>query len=351
MRKNLIIIMLVMFATTMFAQTIETVDVSKAPSGAYRTNTSDGTMEGTVVNGHKDGTWIEYFASPAYLPKRIINYKNGKRDGVYLELDKTGSITKKAEYKNDKLNGQCSEWFRGGRLSKLNTYKDDVLEGQQILCYEKGGNLEVSNYKNGKRDGLTTWYYEKGTKKMTIEYKEGRFEGKQQTFYEDGSLKSEANFKNGKQVGKTITYNQKTPVVDKAKVAEKEKADKEKADFVAMVGKGTYIRTLAHDIAHALNTVGVVVRLHRIKDGPFDIEQAVGLDDGLIAHILPMENVLGHLPKLNVDENTALRIRHGQRIKDVAFAHLKGTYAVMCADKIVALAEIKRGILHPQSVF
>ena len=210
MRKNLIIIVLVLLAMPIFAQTIETVDVTKAPNGKFTASASDCTIEGTVVNGQKEGTWIEYYSSNTYLPKKIVNYDKGKKNGVFVEIDKTGSITKKAEYKNDVLDGQVSEWYRGGRLSKLNTYKNGQLDGQQILCYEKGANLEVSNYKNGKRDGLTTWYYENGQKKMTIEYTEGQFNGKQESFYSDGSLKSEATYKSGILQGKKKTYAEKT---------------------------------------------------------------------------------------------------------------------------------------------
>ena len=169
MRKNLIIIILAFIAMPMFAQSIESVDVSKAPNGKFTISVSDGLIEGNVVNGQKDGTWMEYFTSTPFLPKRLVTYEKGKRNGICLEIDKTGSVTKKSEFKDDKLNGQVSEWYRGGRLSKLNTFKDGVMDGQQIYCYERGGNLEVSHYKNGQRDGLTTWYYESGQKKMTIE--------------------------------------------------------------------------------------------------------------------------------------------------------------------------------------
>ena len=191
MRKILIITMLALFAMPMFAQTIESVDVSKAPNGPFKSNGGDCTIEGTVMNGKKVGTWTEYFIN-TYLPKKIVNYENGQMNGIFIEIDKTGSITKKAEYKNNELHGQVSEWYRGGRLSKLNTYKNGKLDGKQILCYEKGGDLEVSEYKDGARNGLTTWYYEDGQKKMTIEYSNGQFNGKQESFYPDGSLKSEA---------------------------------------------------------------------------------------------------------------------------------------------------------------
>ena len=221
MRKNLIIIILAFFSMPLFSQTIESVDVSKAPNGTFKTTSHDCTIEGTVNNGKKVGTWMEYYISNTYLPKRIINYVDGKRNGAYIEIDKTGSLTKKAEYKNDVLDGQVSEWYRGGRLSKLNTYKDGKLDGTQILCYEKGGNLEVSEYKNDKRDGLTTWYYENGQKKMTIEYTQGQFNGKQETFYENGSLKSEVSYKDGVIQGKKKTYSQATKVGEGVKEKKK----------------------------------------------------------------------------------------------------------------------------------
>lgn len=212
MRKILIITILAIFTMPIFAQNIESVDVAKAPNGKFTTTIHESTIEGTVLNGLKDGTWIEYHNGSMHLPKVIVNYAKGKKNGLYIEIDKTGSIVKKAGYKNDVLDGQMGEWYRGGRLSKLNTYKDGVLDGEQILCFEKGGTLEVANYKDGLRDGLTTWYSESGQKKMTIEYKKGQFEGKQETFHPNGSLKSEANYKAGKLQGKVKTYDEQPTI-------------------------------------------------------------------------------------------------------------------------------------------
>ena len=50
------------------------------------------------------------------------------------------------------------------------------------------------------------------------------------------------------------------------------------ATFHATVSKGTYIRSLARDIARALNTVGHVTMLRRTRAGPFGLEQAISLD-------------------------------------------------------------------------
>lgn len=47
------------------------------------------------------------------------------------------------------------------------------------------------------------------------------------------------------------------------------------ATFKAAVSKGTYIRTLAEDIAQAVDTVGHTTILTRTQHGPFTLEQAV----------------------------------------------------------------------------
>ena len=123
------------------------------------------------------------------------------------------------------------------------------------------------------------------------------------------------------------------------------------ASFVAKVSKGTYIRTLAHDLAHALGTVGVVTKLHRIQDGPFEIVQAVSLEDEL--KILPMECVLGKIQKLIVLSEVAERICHGQRIKDKNLVNgLKvGNPVAVCYEKqVIAIMQVKGDVLHPECV-
>ena len=52
----------------------------------------------------------------------------------------------------------------------------------------------------------------------------------------------------------------------------------ESITLTAHVSKGTYIRSLARDIARALGTVGHVTMLRREKAGPFTLDQAISLD-------------------------------------------------------------------------
>ena len=122
------------------------------------------------------------------------------------------------------------------------------------------------------------------------------------------------------------------------------------ASFIAQVSKGTYIRTLAHDIAHALGTVGVVTRLHRTQDGPFTIDKAVLPQNLTLKALLPMASVLEHLPRLDVSKAIAERIWHGQRIKDPILTrpfHEKVPVTVWHQEELIALVNIEKEVIHP----
>jgi tRNA pseudouridine55 synthase len=98
--------------------------------------------------------------------------------------------------------------------------------------------------------------------------------------------------------------------------------DPDHADFEAMVGEGTYIRSLARDLANALETVGHVVELRRLAVGRFTETQAISLDSALAlghslaasGHLLPIETVLDDIPALALTATEGARLRQGQRV-------------------------------------
>ena len=84
--------------------------------------------------------------------------------------------------------------------------------------------------------------------------------------------------------------------------------------------KGTYIRTLAGDIGTALGCGAHISALRRLKTGPFKAADMfdfatleAGLTDGGHQALLPMDVLVAHLPRLDVDDATAQRVLHGQR--------------------------------------
>jgi tRNA pseudouridine55 synthase len=98
--------------------------------------------------------------------------------------------------------------------------------------------------------------------------------------------------------------------------------DPDHADFTALVGEGTYIRSLARDLAEALGTVGHIVALRRLSVGRFGEAQAISLDLATTlghslrasGHLLPIEAALDDIPALALTADEAARLRHGQAI-------------------------------------
>ncbi|WP_198040377.1 tRNA pseudouridine(55) synthase TruB [Sphingopyxis sp. QXT-31] len=96
--------------------------------------------------------------------------------------------------------------------------------------------------------------------------------------------------------------------------------DLQEITLTAHVSKGTYIRSLARDIALALGTVGHVTMLRRTRAGPFTADQAISLDklnafgQGAAQSeiILPLEAGLVDIPALNLSPEAAGAIRQGR---------------------------------------
>jgi tRNA pseudouridine55 synthase len=90
----------------------------------------------------------------------------------------------------------------------------------------------------------------------------------------------------------------------------------------ATVSKGTYIRSLARDIAYALGTVGHVSYLRRTRAGPFSLASAISLDfleeaakaRALTRTVLPLDAALDDIPALPVTSRQAEMLRQGQRL-------------------------------------
>ena len=112
-------------------------------------------------------------------------------------------------------------------------------------------------------------------------------------------------------------------IFELAKLVEADVADS--ATLSATVSKGTYIRCLARDIAHALGTVGHVTYLRRTRAGPFSLEQAISLDfleeaakaRALTRTVLPLTAALDDIPALPVTPDQASLLRHGQTLDRV----------------------------------
>ena len=142
---------------------------------------------------------------------------------------------------------------------------------------------------------------------------------------------------------------------EKGLFAQRRKDAKDVVDNITLnanVSKGTYIRSLARDIAHALGTVGHVTMLRRTRAGPFTLESAISLDKlNSLGHgaaqediILPMEAGLVDIPALDLSPEQARAVREGRVLTGIAMKD--GLHWARGADlRPVALVENIDGML------
>ena len=96
--------------------------------------------------------------------------------------------------------------------------------------------------------------------------------------------------------------------------------------LTADVSKGTYIRSLARDIAYALGAVGHVSMLRRVRAGPFALNGAISLDklnafgQGAAQEdiILPIEAGLVDIPALDLSPEQARAVQQGRVLTGIA---------------------------------
>src|SRR3990167_7910341 len=95
----------------------------------------------------------------------------------------------------------------------------------------------------------------------------------------------------------------------------------EEFEIEVKCSKGTYMRSLASDIAKGLGAEGMLARLGRNAIGKFRIEQAITVEelksfslDQLICHPCwtPLSLVLDDLPRVRFPDRVVMKILHGQ---------------------------------------
>ena len=123
----------------------------------------------------------------------------------------------------------------------------------------------------------------------------------------------------------------------------------ESVTLTAFVSKGTYIRSLARDIALALGTVGHVTMLRRTRAGPFTLESAISLDklaDAANARtleqlLLPLRAGLDDIPALSLTPDQAGLLRQGRVLEGIHADD--GQHFALLGENPIALVEAQAG--------
>ncbi|MBW1670972.1 MAG: tRNA pseudouridine(55) synthase TruB [Deltaproteobacteria bacterium] len=95
-----------------------------------------------------------------------------------------------------------------------------------------------------------------------------------------------------------------------------------KVDFRVHCSKGTYVRSLVHDLGSNLGCGGHVTRLRRTRSGSFNIEHALKMETldeilkskRLLDVLVPTGKALAHIPAIEIDNEMATELRNGRPI-------------------------------------
>jgi tRNA pseudouridine55 synthase len=118
--------------------------------------------------------------------------------------------------------------------------------------------------------------------------------------------------------GEEVEREPRTVNVDEARMTFFQPPD---CGIFVRCSKGTYLRTLAHDLGARLGSGAHLRELRRTRVGPFGIEESVGLDelmaaakqgkDELARYLKPLDRALDGLAELRLDAQLTRRVAHG----------------------------------------
>ena len=128
----------------------------------------------------------------------------------------------------------------------------------------------------------------------------------------------------------------------------------EGADWTVRVrcSKGTYVRTLCHDLGRALGCGGCMSSLRRTRAGSFTLAQAVTMQQVLDFAagqdpqqlLMPVDAVFAAHPPLIVTLGQAAKLKNGAQVKDWQFQ--PGEYRVYAEDgEFLLLGRVEGGVL------
>lgn len=100
------------------------------------------------------------------------------------------------------------------------------------------------------------------------------------------------------------------------------------------VSSGTYIRAIAHRLG------GHCVSIRRLSVGPFEVDQA---DE---TRVIPPLDALPFLPKVELDAETVVAVRHGRRVATNLSGHVRAAYR----GELIAVLSCDEGVGRPETV-
>ncbi|MBO4480483.1 MAG: tRNA pseudouridine(55) synthase TruB [Alphaproteobacteria bacterium] len=125
-------------------------------------------------------------------------------------------------------------------------------------------------------------------------------------------------------------------------------------NFRMICAPGTYVRSIARDLAYACGTFATVTMICRTSTSGFKLKNAVGLDflenlfnngTDVSKYLAPVDFGLGDIPVLNLNDQSVNLYRNGGFI---GVASADGIYRVYSEKEFIGIGTVSSGVLRPK---
>ncbi|MEK9746980.1 MAG: hypothetical protein VW204_04850 [Pelagibacteraceae bacterium] len=133
-----------------------------------------------------------------------------------------------------------------------------------------------------------------------------------------------------------------------------------KTSFVVCCESGTYVRSLANELALSLNSCCHCTKIVRLRDGFFSKKNSHTLKslinngnlDDFSKYMLDIRSVLYHIPSIEINDKKLKLIKNGMKVSMLEEVGSKEHKEILADyhQNVVALGSIKDGIFYPKRI-
>lgn len=164
---------------------------------------SPGGAIGSFLRGKRHGRNLHVYDNGN--KKTEMFWKRNKRDGLWTNWYKNGSILKTTQHVRGLMNGSYFLYYDNGSIETEGQHIDDKREGLWSNYYGNGNKWYEEQYENDKKHGSMTIWYNNGTKKVQGSWSEDNEDGLWTSWDELGQKTLEETYQNGDLIS-TVIY-------------------------------------------------------------------------------------------------------------------------------------------------
>lgn len=172
-------------------------------------------------NGKKEGKQTEFFPKTG-SPNFISNYSNGLLHGEFIEYNEDGTFSNKGNYKNGIMHGTFTNYHENNKPASEENYMEGNLDGQSKGWHENGNVAYRHNYSNGSLHGFYYSYFENGKIQDSMFYENNLLHGKQIHFHANGKKTGECTYEKGHAISDELFWNENGKLIYKKTIPDKD---------------------------------------------------------------------------------------------------------------------------------